>query len=175
MASFMVANCVRLLARRSGRFYPGSYVVKAATGELLCRRPFSVLSCDQKTRQTDIAWVSSSLLQPCRKYGDLPPLTIDSIRERVIYVLKLYDKISPDKLEVTSHFMKDLGLDSLDQVEIIMAMEDEFGFEIPDADAEKLIGLWLLWVDLLPTQFLHLNCTWICICFMKIHGVSAVF
>ena len=35
--------------------------------------------------------------------------------------------------------MKDLGLDSLDQVEIIMAMKDEFGFEIPDIDAEKLM------------------------------------
>lgn len=31
------------------------------------------------------------------------------------------------QLQVSSHFMKDLGLDSLDQVEIIMAMEDEFG------------------------------------------------
>ena len=31
------------------------------------------------------------------------------------------------QLQTTSHFMKDLGLDSLDQVEIIMAMEDEFG------------------------------------------------
>lgn len=35
--------------------------------------------------------------------------------------------------------MNDLGLDSLDHVEVIMAMEDEFGFEIPDADAEKLL------------------------------------
>lgn len=33
----------------------------------------------------------------------------------------------PPKLQKASHFMKDLGLDSLDQVEIIMAMEDEFG------------------------------------------------
>lgn len=32
-----------------------------------------------------------------------------------------------------------MGLDSLDHVEIIMAMEDEFGFEIPDADAERLL------------------------------------
>ena len=38
-----------------------------------------------------------------------------------------------------SHFMKDLGLDSLDHVEVIMAMEDEFGFEIPDDQAEKLL------------------------------------
>lgn len=56
-----------------------------------------------------------------------------------MYVLKLYDKINPEKLQASSHFMKDLGLDSLDQVEIIMAMEDEFGFEIPDASAEKLM------------------------------------
>ncbi|MEE6521055.1 hypothetical protein FKM82_019063 [Ascaphus truei] len=83
--------------------------------------------------------VSSSLFQLCRQYGDLPPLTLGSISDRVLYVLKLYDKIDPAKLAVGSHFMKDLGLDSLDQVEIIMAMEDEFGFEIPDADGEKLM------------------------------------
>lgn len=42
-------------------------------------------------------------------------------------------------MKVDSHFIKDLGLDSLDHVEVIMAMEDEFGFEIPDADAERLV------------------------------------
>ncbi|KAK7807328.1 hypothetical protein U0070_010868 [Myodes glareolus] len=45
----------------------------------------------------------------------------------------------PEKLSVNSHFMKDLRLDSLDQVEIIMAMEDELVFEIPDTDAENLM------------------------------------
>uniref|UniRef100_K7G5V5 Acyl carrier protein n=1 Tax=Pelodiscus sinensis TaxID=13735 RepID=K7G5V5_PELSI len=85
------------------------------------------------------------LVLPCAaapgalRFVNLPPLTLGSIQERVLYVLKLYDKVDPDKLSVTSHFMKDLGLDSLDQVEIIMAMEDEFGFEIPDAEAEKLM------------------------------------
>lgn len=43
------------------------------------------------------------------------------------------------QLSVDSHFINDLGLDSLDHVEVIMAMEDEFGFEIPDADAERLV------------------------------------
>lgn len=42
------------------------------------------------------------------------------------------------QLKLDSHFIKDLGLDSLDHVEVIMAMEDEFGFEIPDNEAEKL-------------------------------------
>lgn len=136
----------------------------------------------------------------CRRFSELPPLTLSDIKERVLYVLKLYDKIDPEKasgagpggawgragggacgpgsrsaggsavplppgrkevmgsgrrgeagavlslvsavlkwlqpnnirfffpqLTAESHFMKDLGLDSLDQVEIIMAMEDEFG------------------------------------------------
>uniref|UniRef100_A0A8C9PDM1 Acyl carrier protein n=1 Tax=Spermophilus dauricus TaxID=99837 RepID=A0A8C9PDM1_SPEDA len=82
---------------------------------------------------------SGSVTQLCRQYSDAPPLTLEGIKDRVLYVLKLYDKIDPEKLSVNSHFMKDLGLDSLDQVEIIMAMEDEFGFEIPDIDAEKLM------------------------------------
>ncbi|ELK12101.1 acyl carrier protein, mitochondrial [Pteropus alecto] len=83
--------------------------------------------------------VPGRVTQPCRLYSDAPPLTLEGIKDRVLYVLKLYDKIDPEKLSVNSHFMKDLGLDSLDQVEIIMAMEDEFGFEIPDIDAEKLM------------------------------------
>lgn len=50
-----------------------------------------------------------------------------------------YDKlIVVLQLSIDSHFINDLGLDSLDHVEVIMAMEDEFGFEIPDCDAEKL-------------------------------------
>ncbi|XP_015268804.1 PREDICTED: acyl carrier protein, mitochondrial [Gekko japonicus] len=79
------------------------------------------------------------VLQPCHCFSNLPPLTLDNIKEHVLYVLKLYDEIDPEKLTVDSHFTKDLGLDSLDQVEITMAMEDEFGLEIPDVEAEKLM------------------------------------
>ncbi|CAG4959281.1 unnamed protein product [Parnassius apollo] len=74
-----------------------------------------------------------------RNYSGGPPLTLELIKSRVLLVLQLYDKINPDKLSVDSHFMNDLGLDSLDHVEVIMAMEDEFGFEIPDSDAERLV------------------------------------
>uniref|UniRef100_UPI00358E657F acyl carrier protein, mitochondrial n=1 Tax=Myxine glutinosa TaxID=7769 RepID=UPI00358E657F len=76
--------------------------------------------------------------QLVRSYSDVP-MSLGLIRSRVMYVLKMYDKIDPGKLHVTSHFMKDFGLDSLDQVEIIMAMEDEFVCEIPDGEAEKLM------------------------------------
>ena len=37
-----------------------------------------------------------------------------------------------------AHFQNDLGLDSLDSVEIVMALEEEFGFEIPDNEADKI-------------------------------------
>ncbi len=51
----------------------------------------------------------------------------------------IFQKFFHFQLKLESHFLKDLGLDSLDHVEVIMAMEDEFGFEIPDIDAEKLL------------------------------------
>ncbi|GJQ81765.1 putative carrier of the growing fatty acid chain in fatty acid biosynthesis [Trypoxylus dichotomus] len=74
-----------------------------------------------------------------RSYSAKPPLSLKLIADRVLLVLQLYDKIEPTKLKLESHFINDLGLDSLDHVEVIMAMEDEFGFEIPDSDAEKLL------------------------------------
>ncbi|XP_011159273.1 acyl carrier protein, mitochondrial isoform X3 [Solenopsis invicta] len=78
-------------------------------------------------------------IKQVRQYSAKDPLTLDIISQRVLLVLKLYDKIESTKLSLESHFMEDLGLDSLDHVEIIMAMEDEFGFEIPDMDAERLL------------------------------------
>lgn len=67
------------------------------------------------------------------------PLTYDFARERIMLILRLFDKIDPNKLTLDSHFVHDLGLDSLDHVEIIMALEDDFKFEIPDKDAEHLV------------------------------------
>ena len=55
------------------------------------------------------------------------PYTKDMIEQRVLLVLRLYDKINPEILSLNSDFIKDLGLDSLDQVDIVIAMEDEFG------------------------------------------------
>jgi acyl carrier protein len=46
--------------------------------------------------------------------------------------------VSEDKISPQASFVDDLGADSLDQVELIMAFEDAFDVEIPDEDAEKL-------------------------------------
>ena len=72
-------------------------------------------------------------------YSSKEPMSIDLVTQRVLLVLKLYDKVNPETLTLETHFYNDVGLDSLDHVEVIMAMEDEFGFEIPDEHGEKLL------------------------------------
>ena len=46
--------------------------------------------------------------------------------------------VTEDKVKPEAAFAEDLGADSLDQVELVMALEDEFDIEIPDEEAEKL-------------------------------------
>jgi acyl carrier protein len=53
----------------------------------------------------------------------------------------IVDQLGVDAADVTavSSFVDDLGADSLDRVELIMALEETFGIEIPDEDAEKIV------------------------------------
>lgn len=46
--------------------------------------------------------------------------------------------VEAEKVQPTASFVEDLGADSLDTVELVMALEEEFGIEIPDSDAEKI-------------------------------------
>ena len=60
-------------------------------------------------------------------------MVFEKVREIIV------EQLNVDESEVTidTHLMKDLEADSLDAVEIIMAIEDEYGIETPDEDAEK--------------------------------------
>ncbi|KAL5574876.1 hypothetical protein UlMin_016575 [Ulmus minor] len=62
----------------------------------------------------------------------------DQIMDRVIGLVKKFDKIDASKVTETADFQKDLSLDSLDRVELVMAFEEEFSMEIPDEKADKL-------------------------------------
>ena len=71
--------------------------------------------------------------------------TFDKVKDIVL------DKLGTEENKITeaASFMDDLGADSLDTVELIMEMEEEFGIEIPDEEAEKLatVGDAVMYID----------------------------
>lgn len=59
---------------------------------------------------------------------------LDDIKEVVVEQLS----VNPDEVKPDAKFVEDLGADSLDVVELIMALEEKFGVDIPDDEAEKI-------------------------------------
>ncbi len=79
---------------------------------------------------------------------------MEEVTERVLEVVKAYAEgkgVSAKKVTATAEFRKDLGFDSLDAVELVMALEEEFVLEIPDDIAEKVLFKFL--VSLYPSYY----------------------
>ncbi len=64
---------------------------------------------------------------------------MSQISERVKEIVVEHLGVEPDKVTENASFIDDLGADSLDTVELVMAFEEEFGCEIPDEAAEKIL------------------------------------
>ncbi|EEB93655.1 hypothetical protein MPER_07655, partial [Moniliophthora perniciosa FA553] len=93
---------------------------------------------------------------PMRAFSAAAGLSKQDVETRVLDVLKGFEKVDSTKLSTASNFSKDLGLDSLDAVEVVMAVEEvlpfvplnlewtldqcsqEFQIEIPDAEADEI-------------------------------------
>ncbi|HAO79220.1 MAG TPA: acyl carrier protein [Verrucomicrobia subdivision 3 bacterium] len=60
------------------------------------------------------------------------------IEQRVKDIIVEQLGVKPDQVTPAAKFIEDLGADSLDTVELVMALEEEFGIEVPDEQAEKL-------------------------------------
>ena len=65
-------------------------------------------------------------------------LTKDEIREKIKKIVVENLGVSEDQVTDDAQFSQDLGADSLDQVELVMSLEEEFGAEIRDEDADRL-------------------------------------
>ncbi|MDP1757433.1 MAG: acyl carrier protein [Pseudohongiella sp.] len=63
---------------------------------------------------------------------------MSSIEERVKKIVCEQLGVKEEDVKLSSSFVEDLGADSLDTVELVMALEEEFETEIPDEDAEKI-------------------------------------
>ena len=61
----------------------------------------------------------------------------EDVRDVVVEQLS----VSPDQVKLDSKIIEDLGADSLDVVELVMALEEKFGIEIPDSESEKLVRI----------------------------------
>lgn len=62
----------------------------------------------------------------------------DNIEAKVKEIIINELGVEPEKVTPDASFVEDLGADSLDTVELVMAFEEEFGMEIPDEEAEQL-------------------------------------
>ncbi|CAI7580875.1 unnamed protein product [Penicillium glandicola] len=77
--------------------------------------------------------------QGVRLYSAPAGLSKNEAEGRIVNLLKNFDKVSDaSKINGASHFSNDLGLDSLDTVEVVMAIEEEFSIEIPDKEADQI-------------------------------------
>jgi acyl carrier protein len=65
-------------------------------------------------------------------------LQMADIFEKVAKIIEEQLNISKDEIKLDSKFVEDLGADSLDIVELMMSLEEQFGIEIPDSEAEKM-------------------------------------
>ena len=61
-----------------------------------------------------------------------------AVQEKISEIIVEQLGVKPEEVTPEASFVDDLGADSLDTVELVMALEEEFGIEIPDEDAEKI-------------------------------------
>ena len=68
-------------------------------------------------------------------------MSSEEVFEKVKAIIVEQLQVNEEAVTQEASFIDDLGADSLDLVELIMALEEEFGIEIPDADAEKVVSV----------------------------------
>ncbi|KAI0466790.1 acyl carrier protein-like protein [Xylaria cf. heliscus] len=106
----------------------------------LVARPVATRSAFAFPRAAAVA-PTSRIVAPAavRMYSAGSGLKREEVESRIMGLLNGFDKVNdPSNIKPTAHFSNDLALDSLDTVEVVMAIEEEFSIEIPDKEADAI-------------------------------------
>ena len=106
-------------------------VVRRATGRAVCRAFVAAM----RTCGIPDEVLSRFKIEPPIRSGGSPV----SVEERVIEIVSEQMGVAKDQVTRDTSFVNDLGADSLDTVELVMAFEEEFSVEIPDDAAETIV------------------------------------
>jgi NADH dehydrogenase (ubiquinone) 1 alpha/beta subcomplex 1 len=126
MLSSVVRAVGRLVSSRSTTFVPETSVALNRSSSTF----FTIVR-----KQQPLFFFNNNI----RSFASFLPR--EEVTDRIIQVVKNFDKVDSAKVSPSSKFSEDLGLDSLDAVEVVMAIEDEFAIEIPDAEADKIASI----------------------------------
>ncbi|CAG8635124.1 11757_t:CDS:2 [Acaulospora colombiana] len=110
----------------------------SARTSLFLSRPAGFSIFRQHTYTQRPALVNPKTYLSQRFYSADTTLSRSNIETRIIDILKSFDKVDPTKVTLQARFADDLGLDSLDTVEVVMNIEEDFSIEIPDKDADEI-------------------------------------
>ncbi|GAP93447.1 putative acyl carrier protein [Rosellinia necatrix] len=120
----------------------------AAAASRLAARPVAARSALLAPRATGSLLAPTSRIAAApaapavRMYSAPAGLNKEEIEGRIMGILQGFDKVNdPINIKPTAHFANDLGLDSLDTVEVVMAIEEEFSIEIPDKAADAILSV----------------------------------
>src|SRR5687768_2972160 len=89
-----------------------------------------------QARTATLKHAPSNPTQPPASNADF--MSDKTVEEKVKDIIVEQLGVNPEQVTPTASFIEDLGADSLDTVELVMAFEEEFSVEVPDEDAEKL-------------------------------------
>ena len=126
MLSSVVRAAGRLVSSRSTTFVPATSAALNSSSRAI----FTIVR-----KQQPLFFFNNNI----RSFASFLPR--EEVTDRIIQVVKNFDKVDSAKVSPSSKFSEDLGLDSLDAVEVVMAIEDEFAIEIPDAEADKIASI----------------------------------
>ncbi|KAI2634432.1 acyl carrier protein-like protein [Xylaria nigripes] len=102
----------------------------------------SAFTIPRGTAATPFLVQRNATIPAVRMYSAAVGLKREEVEDRIMGILRDFDKVNdPSNITTSAQFANNLGLDSLDIVEVVMAIEEEFSIEIPDKDADAILSV----------------------------------